>query len=192
MKKLLVRSRDLLVFRGVMAVLFGVATLLSAGVAIPTLALLFATYVLFDGISAVAFARRHAAHEHTWLIVLKGIVGIALAIAIFARLQATDRPLVVAIGAWALLTGVFEMGVAFHLKPEVPNEVFVAAAGAISVVLGIAIFAVEPTSAIALVVLLGSFEVLFGASLIGQVALLTGPEPDTQNVAPPPSRQREA
>lgn len=189
MKGVLVRSRDLLVLRGVLALLFGVSVLLSIGMTLPTLAFLFGTYVLFDGIAAIAFGVRHTAHEHTWLIVLKGFAGIGLGVAVLTRLRATDRPLVMAIGFWALLTGLLEVVVAMRLHPEVPDETLIGAAGVISVVLGIAILILSPTSALALALLLGCFGVLFGVSLLAQAAMLGSPT--TGAVDAPPRRSRQ-
>lgn len=178
MKELLVRSRDLLVFRGVLALVFGIAALLSAGMTLPTLAFFFGTYVLFDGIAAVAFSTRHAIRGRASLIVLKGFASVGLGVAVLARLRDTQRPLVMAIGLWSLATGLLEVAVAMRLHREVPDEMLIGAAGVISVLLGIAIFLLSPTSALALVVLLGSFGVLFGAALIAQAALLDSPRSD--------------
>jgi len=161
-------SWSLLALRGAFALLFGITVLLWPTMSLPALVLAFGIYVLLDGIAAVAIGTREGEREHAWLWLLEGFAGVGLGLAALAWTGAAVELLVLAIGLWAIATGATEIAVARRLRREVPGEVLLLAAGVASVLLGIAVFFMPSTRVGGLVLLFGTYGLLFGASLLGQ------------------------
>src|SRR3974377_1955380 len=64
--------------RGILAIIFGLLSLLTPGIAIGALVLLFATYMLVDGVFAIISGIRAARSGERWgLLVLEGLVDLA-------------------------------------------------------------------------------------------------------------------
>src|SRR4051794_34350351 len=78
MSALLAQNWWAVALRGAFAVLFGFVALFLPGVTIASLVLLFAAYMLVDGVFAIVSAVRAAAHHERWgLLVLEGVCDIA-------------------------------------------------------------------------------------------------------------------
>ena len=161
-------SWSLLALRGAFALLFGFTVLLWPTASLPVLVLAFGIYVLLDGIAAVAIGTRQGEREHAWLWLLEGCAGVGLGLAALAWTRTAVELLVLVTGLWAIATGATEIAVARRLRREVPGEVLLLAAGVASMLLGIAIFFMPSTSAAGLVLLFGTYGLVFGASLLGQ------------------------
>jgi uncharacterized membrane protein HdeD (DUF308 family) len=106
MSNLLAQNWWAIALRGVFAIIFGIIALFMPGGALLPLVLLFAAYMVVDGIlaivAAVSAARQHERWE--WLIV-EGIVDlIAGGIAVVWPL-ATVIAFVLLMGAWAIVSG---------------------------------------------------------------------------------------
>jgi uncharacterized membrane protein HdeD (DUF308 family) len=106
MSEMLARNWWLLPLRGVMALVFGLIALVLPGVTIAALVLLFAAYMLVDGIFAIVSGVRAARRHERWgLLTLEGIVDLtAGAIAIIWPLI-TVVTFIFILGAWAIVTG---------------------------------------------------------------------------------------
>src|SRR6266404_980067 len=85
MSALLAENWWAIALRGVFGILFGIIALLMPGITIEAFVLLFAAYMLVDGIFAIVAGVRAAAHHERWgALILQGILDlIAAAIAIF-------------------------------------------------------------------------------------------------------------
>jgi uncharacterized membrane protein HdeD (DUF308 family) len=172
MRTMLLRSWSLLALRGAFALLLGLTVLLWPTISLAALVLVFGIYALLDGIVAVAIGTRHGGREHAWLWLLEGGAGVGLGLAALAWTRTAVELLIVAIGLWAVATGVLEMAVARALRRELPGEALLLAAGVASILLGVAIFFTPTTRAVGLVLMFGAYGMLFGASLLGQAVRL--------------------
>src|SRR5574338_1621727 len=64
-------------FRGIVAVLFGLATFAAPGISLAVLVLLFGAYAFVDGIFAIASALHRRGESDRWgLLLLEGLAGI--------------------------------------------------------------------------------------------------------------------
>lgn len=148
--------------RGVFAILFGLIALFMPGPTLAALVLLFAAYMVVDGvldiISAVRAARRH--ERWGWLI-FEGIADlVAAAIAFFFPL-ATIFAFVVLLAAWAIVSGVLLWTAAFQLTMA-RGRWLMALAGAVSVLWGFLLLVWPFTGAIVLTWWLGAYALVFG------------------------------
>ena len=157
----------LLMLRGVAAVIFGILAFVWPGLSLLALVLLFGIYALLDGFFALiaAVLGRHKSTPLWWLI-LAGLVSVAAGIMTFVYPQITALVLVVFIGAWALVRGIFEIVGALRLRKEISNEWLLIAIGLLSVIFGLAILANPGAGALALVWLIGIYAILFGLPMI--------------------------
>ena len=119
----LARKGWLLALRGMVAVLFGLAALVWPGATLTALVLLFGAYALIDSLLAliVSLLDRHE-FDHGWVLLLKGLAGIATGVLTFLWPSVTAQALVYLIAAWAILTGAFEVVAAVDLRNVVEGE----------------------------------------------------------------------
>jgi uncharacterized membrane protein HdeD (DUF308 family) len=156
------------VLRGVAAVLFGLMALIWPGITLLVLVALFGAYALVDGLFALGsaiFGGGNTAGSRVWLAV-EGVAGIVAGIMTFFWPGITTLVLLWLIAAWALVTGVFEIVAAIRLRREIQGEWLLALSGALSVVFGIMLMVWPAAGALALVILIGLYAILFGVVLI--------------------------
>jgi len=164
---MLFRSWWLLLLRGIAAIAFGVLTWVMPSVSLAVLVLLFGAYALADGILAawMAIAGR-GAHEHWWVLLLWGLVGIGAGILTFVAPGVTALALLFYIAVWAIATGVLEIVAAIRLRREVEGEWLMILAGIVSVVFGVLLVANPGAGALAVLWLIASYAVVFGVLLV--------------------------
>ncbi|WP_444928824.1 HdeD family acid-resistance protein [Microbulbifer sp. SSSA002] len=157
----------LLLLRGIVAVIFGVLTFVWPELSLLTLVLLFGVYAFLDGVFSLVAAviGRHKSTPLWWLII-SGLISLAAGIVTFIFPQVTALVLVVFIGAWALVRGLFEIIGAIHLRKEIDNEWLLIVIGALSVIFGVAILVSPAIGALALLWVIGGYAIILGLPLI--------------------------
>jgi uncharacterized membrane protein HdeD (DUF308 family) len=155
------------VLRGVLAIAFGVLAFFAPGLGIAVLVGLFAAWALIDGVaSIIAGVRGRGTDRSWWLEILEGIVGIVAGlIALLFPLLAAEV-LVLIIGAWAIITGIFEIIAAIRLREQIRGEVWLGLAGLASILFGVVLFLFPDAGALSLVWLIGGFALVFGVFLV--------------------------
>ena len=155
--------------RGVAAVLFGLIALVWPTITLLALVVLFGAYVLVDGLIALAvaaFGGRGAMGRRGWLV-FEGITGIIMGVLTFAWPDITTLVLLWFIAAWALVTGALEIVAAIRLRREIEGEWLLGLGGALSVLFGILLAIWPATGALALVIIIGAYAIVFGVVLVG-------------------------
>jgi len=161
-----------LAFRGLVAVLFGLLTFFLPGITLVTLVLLFGAYALGDGVfNVVAFFR---VASHHWALLIEGLVGIAAGALTFAWPAITAIALLYVIGFWAILTGVFEIVAGIRLRKAMRNEWILLLAGVLSVTFGFLILLAPGVGALAIVLWIGAYALLFGIFLLALAFRIRG------------------
>ena len=172
--------------RGFAAVLFGVLTFLFPAITVAGFVWLFGAYTLVEGVFNLIAAARGRRGEPWWALTLEGIVSIAAGVVTFVYPALTALALLYVIGAWAVLTGVLEVVAAVRLRTRIQNEWWLALSGALSIVFGVLVMAFPGAGALALVLWIGAYAVVFGAMLIGLAFRLRGMQAEA------PARARAA
>jgi uncharacterized membrane protein HdeD (DUF308 family) len=170
MLHLLARHWWALALRGVFAVLFGLLTFLIPGITLLTLVLLFGAYAILDGIFDIVSAVR-APGRH-WPLVLEGVVGIIIGILTFLWPGITTMVLLYLIAFWAIFTGVLEIVAGIRLREVIANEWLLILMGVLSVLFGFLILIFPGAGALAIVIWIGAYALLFGIMLIALAFLL--------------------
>ena len=157
----------LLALRGLLAILFGVLTLIWPEITVLVLVFLFGAYALVDGIvSAIVAIRDRKAYRNWWVYLLEGLAGIVAGILAFLWPEITAQVFIYLLAIWAFLTGILELIAAFALRAEMQGELLLAFTGVLSVVVGVVLFARPEMGVLGIVLLIGIYAILFGILLI--------------------------
>jgi uncharacterized membrane protein HdeD (DUF308 family) len=156
-----------LVLRGIAAIAFGVFAFLWPNITLTVLVLLWGAYAVIDGVIAIAAGiKSHGEYKRWWVLLLEGILSITAGVLAFVIPGITAVVLLILIGAWAIVTGAFEIAAAIQLRKYITGEWLLALAGVASVIFGIALFLNPAAGAVALVWLIGAYAIVFGVLLV--------------------------
>ncbi len=157
------------VLRGLVAILFGLLAFFMPGMALLTLVFLFGFYAIADGVFNIAAAfRRTAGPDHTpwWALLIEGILSlIAGLLALFVP-GLTAIALLYVIAGWAVATGIMEIVAAIRLRKQIRGEWLLALGGVLSIVFGVLLALFPGAGALAMVLWIGAYAIVFGALLI--------------------------
>jgi len=154
--------------RGVTAIIFGVLAFVLPALSLFALILMFGAYAIVEGIfNIIAAARGRSGEGPRWLLLLEGLVSIAAGIVTFALPGLTALVLVYVIAAWAMVTGILEIIAAVRVRKQITGEVWWILSGILSVVFGVLLMIAPGAGALALVLWIGAYAVIFGALLVG-------------------------
>jgi len=153
------------VVRGLLAIAFGLLTLLWPQVTVLVLIALFATFCVLDGVtSIIAAVQRKDWGWHLFGGILSVIVGV---LAIMWPASA-GFALIILIAAWAIMRGVLDISVAISLRHELNRQLewMLIISGLVSILFG-ALVALWPVAGIfAVIGLIAGFSVFLGVTLI--------------------------
>jgi uncharacterized membrane protein HdeD (DUF308 family) len=166
MKRLLANNWDMVLVRGIVAVLFGIATLFLPGITLIVLVALFGGYALVDGVISIIVAIKDRKEtDNWWLMVLFGLVSIAAGVLTFAWPGITAISLFYVIVAWAIVSGVFEVILAIQLRKEIEGEWLMVLSGLVSVALGILLMTRPAVGLLTVLWMIGIGSIAYGVLL---------------------------
>ena len=184
MNAMLARNWWVMALRGVCAVLFGLIALLLPGVTITSLVLLFAAYMLVDGVFAiVAGVRAATRRERWWPFILEGVIDLAAGVVAVVAPIATILAFVWLSGAWAVVSGVMMIAAAVRLRAS-HGKWWLGFGGLVSVVWGILLFVAPIEGAVAMTWWLGAYALVFGGALIVLAFRLRGHRNEPRGAVP--------
>ncbi|HEY9496697.1 MAG TPA: HdeD family acid-resistance protein [Intrasporangium sp.] len=158
----------LVLLRGILAILFGIAVLAWPKATVVVFVVLFAVFSLLDGILDIVLGVQAKGERGRWLIFLQG------ALAIIAGIIAVFWPSITAIvllwlvALWAILSGVMEIAGSLELRRlGRPRWWWHTVAGALAIVLGAILLFGNPTRGIlAILWAVGVLSIASGIALI--------------------------
>jgi uncharacterized membrane protein HdeD (DUF308 family) len=154
--------------RGIVFIIFGVLAFAWPGLTLVTLVLFYGAFALIDGVLSLfsAFKGGQKATPTWWLIVV-GLIGIAAGAATFLWPGLSALVLLLFIGAWAFVRGIFEIIGAIQLRKEIDNEWMLILSGSVSVIFGLIMLIMPGAGALALVWVIAAYSIVIGVLLIG-------------------------
>ncbi len=157
-----------LIVRGILAVAVGIMALAWPGVTVLALVILFAVYAFMaSGLQAMrAFTSRDAGPVVGHLLL--GLIDLAAGVLALAWPGITALVLVLIVGSWAVVTGVFEFAAAFQAGEPAGTRALYILGGLVSVAFGVVLFARPGVGAITLALLFGLFNLIYGVSALVQ------------------------
>jgi uncharacterized membrane protein HdeD (DUF308 family) len=155
-----------LLWRGLLAVVIGVVSVAWPNVTVGALVILFAVYAFVaaaaDG--ARAFASRSAGPVVGYLLL--ALLDLVAGIAALAWPGITALVLTIWIAAWAFVSGVIEVAMAFRHGEDAGERAMWALTGLLSIALGI-VLAIRPDiGAVSLATVFGLFSIVYGISTL--------------------------
>lgn len=158
----------LLLLRGLVAVLFGVAAYLWPGLTLLTLVLLWGAFAAADGILALvaSFSGKSSSMAPRWWLILVGVCGIAAGAIAFVRPDVAATALLLLIAIWAIVVGVSQIIGGIALRKEIQGEWMLILSGLINVLFGGVLIAQPAAGALAIIWVIGFFSILSGLALI--------------------------
>jgi len=157
----------LLLLRGIAAIVFGMLAFVWPGLTLVTLVLFYGAFALVDGVIALVAAFTGGAKPlPTWWLVVVGLLGIAAGIATFVMPGITAILLVLFMGVWALVHGIFEIIGAIQLRKEIDNEWMLILSGVVSVLFGIIVLIAPGAGALGLIWAIAAYSIVFGISFV--------------------------
>ena len=166
MTALLARNWWAVLLRGLIAVAIGIFTLWMPQVSLASLVLVFAAYMLADGILGIIAAVRAARRHERWgWLVLEGLLDLGAGVAAFAWPGLTIIIFVALIAAWAIVSG-GTMALAALKFTRRDGRWLMGLAGVLSIIWGVLLAFAPITGALVLTLWIGAYALLFGIVLI--------------------------
>lgn len=155
-----------MLLRGILAVLFGVVTLVWPGITVSALVVVFAAYAIIDGIVLVVQSIRDKPEGWGWWLAM-GVVSVLAGLVALFWPGITALALLYVIAFYAILFGITGIvgGVRFRKVPE-SGWVWSVLAGVVAVLFGIVLLIFPGEGILSLIVLLGIYAILFGVLLV--------------------------
>lgn len=159
----------LILARGICAIIFGVLAFIWPEITLLTLVVLYGLFALADGVlsllAAITSDKGDTPAPRWWLAIV-GLLGIAAGVVTLLWPGMTAVVLLVFIALWSIATGAMEIVGAIKLRKEIRDEWLLIAAGTLAVLFGLALLAWPAAGALGLILVIGSFAIVYGALLI--------------------------
>ncbi len=152
----------MLLFRGIVAVLFGVVALVWPSMTLYVLVFLFGIFAVIGGITAVAAALRSRELQGWGLLLFEGILGILAGVVALVWPGITALAFLYLLAAWAILTGILELVAPLAFPMSGGRGLLMVLSGIVSIVFGVLIAAQPSSGLLAVVWLIGAYAIVFG------------------------------
>ncbi|MGA0533994.1 HdeD family acid-resistance protein [Hansschlegelia sp. KR7-227] len=163
------RSWGTIAMRGAFAVALGLAALFAPGAAMLSFVLLFAIYALADGAAELYLAARCARDGIGWRrwgpLLLGGLASLAAAAVALLWPGITVLVFILLMAFWSFVSGVMMVATAAFFGAA-PGRLWLALAGAASIVFGAALAIAPLIGALVLTWWLGAYALAFGVALL--------------------------
>ncbi len=153
--------------RGVIAVIFGIVALTRPEQTLQALVLVFGAFALVDGMLTLFVGIVSIPYfKLWWAVLLEGIAGTLVGLMAIFQPSLTGLALLYLIGAWAFITGVFEIVAAIQFRRVIMNEWMLILSGLLSITLGCLLFVFPGVGEVSLIWLIGIYAIVFGIAEI--------------------------
>lgn len=166
MTKMIKRSGGLMILRGVLAFLFGVFAIVNPEDASRLFIVLFAVYLLLDGLLNIVMALSNTDSADWGLPLALGVLELAVAAATFLRPDITATVLAILIALWLFLKGAIEIFLGYNLRRGGESEFFLMVSGPLSIIAGLAFLALPFTDSVAAIWIFGIYAIVYGTLYI--------------------------
>jgi uncharacterized membrane protein HdeD (DUF308 family) len=155
----------LILLRGLCGILFGVVAVLAPGVTILSLVVVFAVYMLVDGVVGLISAVMAGQRGERWgLLVAESLFNLLVGVVMLLFPEITIFTFMLLIAGWAIVTGALMVGATMNHRRDGRWPLVIG--GLVSVVFGI-VLAIGPLiGAVVLTWWLGIYALIFGAALV--------------------------
>lgn len=160
MLELLAKNWAWVLVRGVFTIVFGAMAAFWPGITILALVILFGAYAIVDGLTAIVMGARRASGRG--FLITIGVLGVIAGIIALVWPGITAVALLYVIAFWAIITGIASIVSGFGLTGDAGGRWLFVLSGLAGVVLGILLLVKPGKGAVALVVTIGFFAIIWG------------------------------
>ena len=159
-------SWGLLLFRGVLGILFGLTALLMPGITLAALIFYFGAYAVLNGIATLVVAFGVKGEPGFGVLLFEGILGIVAGVLTFFYPGLTAIALLAVIATWAILGGALAIATAIRLRRELTGEWILVTTGILSIIFGVLLVGNAAAGLLSLVWLIGIYAMSSGVAMI--------------------------
>jgi uncharacterized membrane protein HdeD (DUF308 family) len=155
-----------LLWRGILAIAIGVVSVAWPHITIGAFVILFAIYAFMVAIADAvrAFSSEHAGPVFGYLLL--SLLSAAAGVVALVWPDITALVLTLWIGAWAFVTGIVEVTLAFRRGEAAGERALWALGGLVSIALGVVLFIRPDIGAVSLATVFGLFSIVSGVSAL--------------------------
>ncbi|PRY62397.1 uncharacterized membrane protein HdeD (DUF308 family) [Glycomyces artemisiae] len=160
MLELLAKNWAWVLVRGIFTIVFGALAVFWPGITLLALVILFGAYAVVDGITAIVMGLRR--HTGRGFLIFMGVLGVVAGVIALVWPGISALALLYVIAFWAIVTGIGSLVNGFGLGRDAGGRWLFILSGLAGIVLGILLLAKPGEGAIALVVTIGFFAIVWG------------------------------
>ncbi|HEV8567530.1 MAG TPA: DUF308 domain-containing protein [Actinoplanes sp.] len=155
-----------LLWRGLLAIAIGIVSVAWPNITVGAFVILFAVYAFIAAAmnALVAFSSSRAGPVFGYLLL--SLLSLAAGVVALVWPDITALVLVIWIAAWAVVTGVIEVVMAFRQGETAGERALWAITGLLSVALGVVLFIRPDIGAVSLASVFGLFSIFYGVSAL--------------------------
>lgn len=157
------RSWWVFLLYGLVAIVFGIATLVWPGKSILALVLTFGILALADGLVSLLSVFRKDIALPNWLLLLYALVSIAFGVLAIMRPVQMGGAMLWLVAAWLIIAGFARVLFAVMVRKVVRGEWLLALSGLLAIVLGVLFFARPGVGLLAIAIWIAVGALLYGA-----------------------------
>lgn len=158
--ELLARNWAWVLVRGVFTIIFGAMAIFWPDITILALVILFGAYAIVDGVTAIIMGIRRSSGRG--FLITVGVLGVVFGLIALLWPGITALALLYVIAFWAIITGISSIVSGFGLHGDAGGRWLFILSGLAGIILGILLLAAPGKGAVALVVTIGFFAVIWG------------------------------
>jgi uncharacterized membrane protein HdeD (DUF308 family) len=156
-----------LVLQGILGIAFGILAILFPGLALVTLAYIFAIWAIVSGLSHLGEGMRVAeARGRSWPFAVIGVISLLAGVLAVIVPGITVFGLVLLLGAWLVTQGAMEVYTAYRIRREITGEWILALVGIVRTLIGLVILALPVIGALLTATLLAVYAIVAGVTAL--------------------------
>jgi uncharacterized membrane protein HdeD (DUF308 family) len=156
-----------LVLQGILGIAFGILAILFPGLALVTLAYIFAIWAIVSGLSHLGEGMRVAeARGRSWPFAVIGVISLLAGVLAVIVPGITVFGLVLLLGAWLVTQGAMEVYTAYRIRREITGEWILALVGIVRTLIGLVILALPVIGALLTATLLAIYAIVAGVTAL--------------------------
>ena len=160
-----------LAFRGIVAMLFGLAIFIWPDRVVETLLILFGAFAFLAGVFSIFSALKT---RGGWILMIQGIFGILIGLIALLFPIPMVIALLALIAIWAVISGGMEIIMAFRLNRAIAGRSLFLINGLLSLLFGILLITWPGTGMLVIIYIIGVYAIMHGILIFGLACHLHG------------------
>ncbi len=160
------RSWTMWLWRGIVALLFGLIAVIAPFATLASLVMLAAAFIFVDGIFAFFSLFSQRGSPFWWTSLLESLTGVLFGLVLLLWPGIALLTFLYLVAGWAIISGIFEIATAIRLRKVMEREWALGLAGLSSLAFGVAILVFPGLGLIATSWMLGAYAIVFGILMI--------------------------